>query len=243
MQSDEEAQVLYDLKHIDFTKYHWPEVNPIDLQMPDYKSGGKVCLQNYRYPTNQDTRKGIIQLLHGLGDYIGRYAFLAKKLSDQGYDVVGIDQRGFGYSEGRRGLVESQQIIRDDILTYTSQINEKFGGKDVPHFSIGNSLGGTIQLMISSEAPETFKGMTLIVPFTGLGQKAKETFGKLRTFAKVANIFAPTYQIKLDKPKDQPWLDNFRNDPISESYKVCAHNLLETDRISQIMFTEIIPKV
>ena len=47
-------------------------------------------------------------------------------------------------------------MARDDILEYTMKVNEKFGGADVPHFTIGHSLGGTIQLMIAAEAPELF---------------------------------------------------------------------------------------
>jgi len=30
-------------------------------------------------------------LVHGYGDYIGRYAFFAKMFADAGYDVIGID--------------------------------------------------------------------------------------------------------------------------------------------------------
>jgi len=47
-------------------------------------------------------------------------------------------------------------LSRDDILAFTQKVNEKFGGADVPHFTIGHSLGGTIQLMIAAEAPELF---------------------------------------------------------------------------------------
>jgi len=40
-----------------------------------------------------------------------------------GYDVVGIDQRGFGRSEGRRFIFESREMMRDDILEFTTRIN------------------------------------------------------------------------------------------------------------------------
>ena len=60
-----------------------------------------------------------MQWIHGLNDYSGRYAYLAKILTQNGYDVVAMDQRGFGFSEGARGFIESGESARDDILEFT----------------------------------------------------------------------------------------------------------------------------
>ena len=93
-------------KFIDFSKEAYPMVNPIDFLLKDYKGNGQVRIQNYRYPCAENTtRRGIVQLIHGFNDYAGRYAYLAKTLTQHGYDVVAMDQRGFGYSEGARGLI------------------------------------------------------------------------------------------------------------------------------------------
>lgn len=156
-------------KYIDYKAVQWPEVNPIELVMSDVGGkSGQVRIQNYRYPTTQPNCKGIVQLIHGHGDYIGRYSYVAKQIAERGYDVVGIDQRGLGHSQGRRGLIESKEIARDDILNYTQKVNEKFGAPDLPHFSIGHSLGGAISLVIMAEAPENFKGCVLLTPFVAL---------------------------------------------------------------------------
>ena len=114
---DAETQAIFDRKNIDFAKTSWPEINPIDLTQPAYNgkkqipSEKSVRLQNYRYPcVDPANRKGIVQFVHGHGDYAGRYAWLGKELAERGYDFVGLDRRGFGYSEGRRGVIEYQQI-------------------------------------------------------------------------------------------------------------------------------------
>ena len=57
--------------------------------------------------------------MHGNNDYVGRYAFLAKILSENGYDVVGCDRRGYGFSEGERGYLISTESVRDDMLAYS----------------------------------------------------------------------------------------------------------------------------
>jgi acylglycerol lipase len=81
-------------------------VNPIELKS---KSGNKEYkLENYRYPSQTGDRKGIIYFIHGFGDYCGRYAYFAKQFAEHGYDFVGFDQRGFGRSEGPRGIFESE---------------------------------------------------------------------------------------------------------------------------------------
>lgn len=52
--------------------------------------------------------------MHGYGDYVGRYAYFARYFSEAGYDFLGIDQRGFGLSEGRRGIIENEEVMIGD---------------------------------------------------------------------------------------------------------------------------------
>ena len=78
-------------RHIDFTSVDWPEVNPVDYRI-SAKNGEEIRIQNYRYPAiDPANRKGIVQLIHGYGDYIGRYAWLGKRIAERGYDCVGMD--------------------------------------------------------------------------------------------------------------------------------------------------------
>ena len=52
-------------------------------------------------------RKGIIFFVHGYGGCTYHYAYLAEAFANEGYEMCGIDQRGFGMSGGTRGRVES----------------------------------------------------------------------------------------------------------------------------------------
>jgi pimeloyl-ACP methyl ester carboxylesterase len=90
-------------KYIDYTSTHFPEVNPVELVSSDKR----FRLANYRYPAAKE-RKGIIFFIHGYGEYVKRYAYFGKVFAENGYDFVGIDQRGFGYSEGERGMIERE---------------------------------------------------------------------------------------------------------------------------------------
>ena len=130
---------------------------------------GEVTIQNYRHPADSSvTRKGIVHFFHGAGEYAGRYGFLAQRIASHGYDVVSYDQRGFGYSEGRRGVQERQEILVSDALAHTNMVKERFGEPGLPHFSISHSFGGYITLSVLHQASDTFQGSAFVAPFTGV---------------------------------------------------------------------------
>lgn len=63
-------------------------------------------LQLYAQGWQPDTEpRGVICLVHGLGEHSGRYAHLAAFLNQAGYALLTFDLRGHGKSEGRRGHV------------------------------------------------------------------------------------------------------------------------------------------
>lgn len=63
-----------------------------------------VKIANYRFTVPDGIqRKGIIFYVHNYGTCTKNYAYLAESFADQGYEFCGIDQRGFGESEGQRG--------------------------------------------------------------------------------------------------------------------------------------------
>ena len=57
---------------------------------------------------------GTVQIVHGLGEHIGRYAELAARLNALGWQVLGHDHWGHGRSGGGRGsLVDADCLLRD----------------------------------------------------------------------------------------------------------------------------------
>ena len=237
-----EEEMTHRRKYVDFTQETFPEVNPIELLLPEYKGSGQVRFQTYRYPAATSSRKGIVHYIHGLNDYAGRYAFIAKKLAQNGYDVVAMDQRGFGFSQGTRGFIPEPQLARDDLLAFTQKVSEQFGGDDVPLFTMGHSLGGALQLLMAAEAPQLIKGMTLITPFIGLAPKQQEEFDKLKTMMRIVNYVAPHYQFNMKK-EEPTWLHHWRADPNDLGGKVNPNNVLKADEASQMLMNEIVHKV
>ncbi|QBG48254.1 alpha/beta hydrolase [Verrucomicrobia bacterium S94] len=88
--------------------------------------------------------RGVILLIHGLGEHLGRYDHVAQILEKAGFAVVGTDLRGHGNSEGRRGHVPAFEHLLDDLFQTLKKTRIAFPG--LPVFLYGHSLGGLIVL-------------------------------------------------------------------------------------------------
>jgi alpha-beta hydrolase superfamily lysophospholipase len=90
----------------------------------------------------ENEQKGVICLVHGLGEHSGRYAHWADLLNQAGYSLLSYDLRGHGKSGGKRGHVTSFDDYLADTGLLLKEANDRFPG--VPCFLYGHSLGGLI---------------------------------------------------------------------------------------------------
>lgn len=94
--------------------------------------------------SGQREPRGIIQISHGLGEHIGRYAELAKVLVDDGFVVYGNDHRGHGLtakpsdSFGDFGPAGFGQLVEDMV---SLRVMAKAEHPDKPYFLLGHSMG------------------------------------------------------------------------------------------------------
>lgn len=87
--------------------------------------------------------RGVVLLVHGLGEHVGRYSGLALRLADSGYAVHGFDLRGHGRSSGRRGDTRFAPAL-DDVERLLAKTAAAHPG--LPGFLYGHSLGALIVL-------------------------------------------------------------------------------------------------
>lgn len=88
--------------------------------------------------------RGLVCLVHGLGEHIGRYQADAAALTQAGYILAGFDQRGFGQSAGRKGHTPSLDAYFDDIGHFLDAMTQRYPG--LPTFLYGHSMGGILVL-------------------------------------------------------------------------------------------------
>jgi len=115
------------MKHIEFTR-----------QSPD-----RLVFYFQGWEPETDPR-GIVCLVHGLGEHTGRYAHVAAALNAAGYVLLGCDLRGHGKSGGPRGHTPSYETLLDDIGRLLDEAASRYPG--LPRFLYGHSLGGNLVL-------------------------------------------------------------------------------------------------
>ncbi len=133
------------MKHIEF-----------DLQSHD---GLRLYVQGW---APEERVRGVVFLVHGLGEHSGRYAHLGTRFSQQGYAVLALDLRGHGKSEGLRGHVPDYGTVYDDLSLWIKSGRQRY--PDVPQFLYGHSLGGNIILAYVMEHKPTFTGVIATGP-------------------------------------------------------------------------------
>jgi len=88
--------------------------------------------------------KAVILLIHGLGEYAGRYSPWAAMFNEKGITVRAFDLPGHGRSGGRRGVIPSLEKVYETITLIIDGLAAEFPG--VPLFLYGHSLGGGLLL-------------------------------------------------------------------------------------------------
>ena len=103
------------------------------------KDGLRLYAQGWQPETEP---KGVLCLVHGLGEHSGRYAHLAAFLNQAGYVLLAFDLRGHGKSEGQRGHTPSYEVLMEDIAHLLEEAAKRY--PDRPRFLYGHSLGGNL---------------------------------------------------------------------------------------------------
>lgn len=124
--------------------------------------GGNLALQYWPVPDSA-ARRGIVVLVHGLGEHAGRYERLAQRLVDWGYAVIGYDQVGHGESDGVRGcLPTTLRLIEDlDDIVASARNRLKPGERLIV---LGHSMGGLVAACWVLLRPARIDGLVLSSP-------------------------------------------------------------------------------
>jgi acylglycerol lipase len=130
--------------------------------------------------------KAVVILLHGLAEHSGRYAHVAKVLTDAGYGVHALDHRGHGKSDGKRTYVKSYADYQRDILQFRRLVELRH--PDLPVFVLGHSMGGNLALGHVLDHQAGVRGMAVSAPALAPGTSLSPAKIKL---AKLLGKIAP----------------------------------------------------
>ena len=104
--------------------------------------GDNLALQDWPLDEGQPLR-GVVLLVHGLGEHAGRYHHVARRLNQWGFAVRGYDQYGHGESGGPRGGMPTASRLLDDLADIVESTRARMG-RGTPLILLGHSLGGLV---------------------------------------------------------------------------------------------------
>jgi len=124
-------------KQIDFTSFDGTKINMVQDTV--------------------DCPKGVIIIVHGLCEHLGRYEYLASKFNEAGYTTYRYDQRGHGHSGGNRIYFDKFTDMTDDLhAIYEFVKNENPKSKI---FLVGHSMGGQTVICFGTRFPGLVNGI------------------------------------------------------------------------------------
>ncbi|WP_338426435.1 alpha/beta hydrolase [Sphingopyxis kveilinensis] len=106
--------------------------------------------------------KAIVLLAHGYAEHAGRYAHVAKRLTDAGYAVYAVDHWGHGRSDGEGGYVPRFSAYLDGMAELLALAGINHG--DTPRLLLGHSMGGLIATLFLIERQQAFVAAALSGP-------------------------------------------------------------------------------
>jgi alpha-beta hydrolase superfamily lysophospholipase len=119
-----------------------------DSTLSPFTAGDGENLAVQFWPTPPGlARRGIVVLVHGLGEHAGRYDALARRLAGWGFAVLGYDQCGHGKSAGARGRLPNTMRLIEDLNDIIQSAQRRLGpGQKL--VVLGHSLGALVTCVL-----------------------------------------------------------------------------------------------
>ena len=149
-------------------------------------SDGKTMLHGILWEPEKEPI-AVLQIVHGVAEYIGRYDHFARFLNEQGIAVAGHDHLGHGLSVTENGTPvyfgdgNTWQTVVDDVYLLHTKLKKDY--PDIPHLLMGHSMGSFVARTYLIRYPGTVKAA--IIMGTGWQQGLTITAGLA-----IANVIA-----------------------------------------------------
>ena len=152
-------------------------------------SDGRTTVHAVKWAPDNGKFDAILQITHGMIEFIERYESFADYLTSKGFLVVGHDHIGHGESVvdekewGYFGEPNPSDLLVSDMHTLRTMIQKEY--PDVPYFMMGHSMGSYMLRKYLSLHNENLNGAIIM----GTGYIPKGTTNLAKTVAKCIAAF------------------------------------------------------
>ncbi len=177
--------------------------------------------------------KGIIQICHGMCEYIGRYHRFMEDMANDGFIVAGHDHLGHGDSSseenyGYFGEKDGYKNLVEDLHQMTVLVKQEFG--PLPYFLFGHSMGSFITRLYITQFAYELNGVIICGtggpnPMSKLGITVSNMVSHVKgsfyrssmldhmAFGSFNKKFAPCRTSKDWLTRDEKIVDKYLQDP------------------------------
>jgi alpha-beta hydrolase superfamily lysophospholipase len=147
-------------------------LEPVDSTLSTYTAsdGDNLALQDWPLPEGLASR-GVVLIVHGLGEHAGRYDHVARRLNSWGFAVRGYDQYGHGESDGVRGALPVTPRLLDDLADIIDSTRMRME-PGAPLIVVGHSMGGLVAACLVALRDVSVQGLVLSSPALDPGLSA-----------------------------------------------------------------------
>jgi len=132
--------------------------------------GDNLAVQDW--PLDPGVRsRGVVLIVHGLGEHAGRYDHVAQQLNAWGFAVRGYDQCGHGESGGLPGSLPTDTRLLDDLADIIDSTRTRMA-PGTPLILLGHSMGGLVTARFVSLAMRKVEALVLSSPALNPGMNA-----------------------------------------------------------------------
>lgn len=178
--------------------------------------------------------KGLLHVVHGMTEYIGRYDSFMRAMAEFGYITFGYDHIGHGHTASQEELgyfadKDGWKILVDDVFVFGNTVKKELG-KDLPFILMGHSMGSFIVRLTAAKYNHYDKLIVMGTggpnPAAGAGIALSGILKKIKGAHGYSDFIYSmafgTYNKGFEQENDKyAWLsvdkvnrDNYRKDPL-----------------------------
>ncbi|MCM3564437.1 alpha/beta hydrolase [Hydrogenophaga intermedia] len=149
------------------------------------RDGHNLAIFDWPLPKGLRPR-GVVLIVHGLGEHAWRYNDLALQLNDWGFVVRAYDQRGHGDSSGAPGVLPDEDALIEDLFEVVDDTRSRLAERwECPLILLGHSMGGLVASTFVQRAMAPIDLLVLSSPAldTGLSAVKRKLIGLMMTVA------------------------------------------------------------
>uniref|UniRef100_A0A0E0C6D0 Serine aminopeptidase S33 domain-containing protein n=1 Tax=Oryza meridionalis TaxID=40149 RepID=A0A0E0C6D0_9ORYZ len=122
-------------------------------------------------PREGTATKAALFFCHGYGDTCTFFfEGIAKRIAAAGYAVYAMDYPGFGLSYGLHGYIASFDGMVEHVIEQYSRTKGRKEVRGLPHFLLGQSMGGAVALKVHLKQPKEWDGVLLVAPMCKISE-------------------------------------------------------------------------